>query len=78
MWFAGEMKKTLSIKGRKDAYNIDQEVRVAALDWPSAAACLSAGSRRRVAEDQNWCANAGQTVEAGTASQLSQTHFNLI
>lgn len=27
VWFAGEMKKTLSVKGKKDAYNVDQEVR---------------------------------------------------
>ncbi|KAL4444585.1 hypothetical protein ABPG77_002402 [Micractinium sp. CCAP 211/92] len=26
VWFAGEMKKTLSVKGKKDAYNVDQEL----------------------------------------------------
>lgn len=26
VWFAGEMKKTLSVKGKQETYNIDQEV----------------------------------------------------
>jgi hypothetical protein len=30
IWFAGETKKTLTVKGSQEQYNIDQEVRLPA------------------------------------------------